>query len=323
MLVALLAGIVLVFCGFAIGCAFGHGPEPSTPSRAAPGMTIATWNVACFEKAKPKEIATTFAELGVDVLALQEDLEFTEEEKENALKIPGYSKVVACRGEELWNNEDYKNPQWEHGARNLQNVIHVRDDRVEVVKSGSLARISDDSRAAKAPRCAVWADLRLKGGDTEIRLANVHLSGGRFTDEQFITFTGEKEHEIGAVLSLAPQPDILVGDFNSYASEEQVHANQAKYRPYQAAKEKEPAQFQQYVNWSREGVLSSERRGYTRIQADCQTSKYGGTVDHMYFSNKKVSGDFAWCGGNTYQQSDHNMVVSVVRKAHGSGTASG
>eukprot|EP00443_Scrippsiella_acuminata_P065116 CAMPEP_0115537326 /NCGR_PEP_ID=MMETSP0271-20121206/88272_1 /TAXON_ID=71861 /ORGANISM="Scrippsiella trochoidea, Strain CCMP3099" /LENGTH=245 /DNA_ID=CAMNT_0002970121 /DNA_START=69 /DNA_END=804 /DNA_ORIENTATION=+ len=91
-----------------------------------PQMTIATWNLACFEKAKPSEIAATLAQLEVDVIGTQEDIEFNETSQDSALSIPGYTKVVACRGEALWDSE----PAYAWGGRWLQNAIYIRDETV-------------------------------------------------------------------------------------------------------------------------------------------------------------------------------------------------
>jgi len=273
-----------------------------------PQMTIATWNLACFEKAKPSEIAATLAQLEVDVIGTQEDIEFNETSQDSALSIPGYTKVVACRGEALWDSE----PAYAWGGRWLQNAIYIRDETVTWERSFT-KNISNPEVVGDYLRCAAVADLRKNGckRDLPVRVASVHLTGGRFVDSNFLSYNGEKGHEIRE--ALAVRPDVLMGDFNSYNSKEQVEQFQQSYSPYTDAKEN--GQLNQYLGWTLEGTQEAARAGYVRIDNSENTTTYGGTVDHIYLRPEVglKARSFRVLGGNLvgdFEQSDHNLAAT-------------
>lgn len=297
-----------------------------------PRMTIATWNLADFEQAPPdgvqlaphnvhrmlrgwsvtkrSSIADVMEEVGADVYTTNEDIEFNETSQGNALSIPGYTKVAACRAEALWSSE----PAYKYGGRYLQNAIYIRDATVTFVQRFT-KNISKPEVVGDYVRCTAVADLRMKGSKESqlVRVAAVHLTGGRFVDMQFLHYEGEKGHEIEEALML--KPDVLVGDFNSYPSATQVHQFQQAYEPYVGAKKN--GTLNQYVDWAVEGTKKAEQASYLRLDNFMNTTKYGGTVDQFFFkparklkdlSFKVLGGDIA---GN-FELSDHNMVKTVI-----------
>lgn len=273
-------------------------------------MTFALWNLACFQKATPSQIADTLAQLGADVIGTNEDIEFNESSQDNALSIPGYTKVVACRAEALWDSEI----AYGWGGRWMQNAIYIRDETVTWVRKLT-KNISNPEVVGEYRRCIAVADLRKKGCTRRlpVRVATVHLTGGRYVDSNFLSMDGEKGYEVREALSV--RPDIVMGDFNAYPNTEQVDKFQQSYDPYIDAKKN--GQLDQYYGWAIEGTQEASRAGYSRIELFQNTTVYGGTVDHIYLhpdiglrasDSNVLGGDII---GN-FVQSDHNVVSTSL-----------
>jgi hypothetical protein len=277
------------------------------PKQDGERISIVTWNVADFEQADPEAIAERLLKFDADVISTNEDVEFSPEFSQNELAIPGYTKAVACRGEELWTNMK----QYPRGGRYLQNALYVRTDRVKVLSTTSIV-ISGD-KVGDTIRCAAVADVQLLGDSTSsepIRIASIHLTGGRYTDTSWKNFTGEKTTEIQNLLELSP--DIVLGDLNSYRDAFGVMINQAAYDPYTTARG--AAEEVGYISYAMEGTMALEDSHYDRLEANNDTTKYGGTVDHIFVredSGLSFAPHSAIVGN--FSLSDHKAVFGVVQ----------
>lgn len=153
------------------------------------------------------------------------------------------------------------------------------------------------------------AEIRTKVDGVTIRVASVHLSGGRFTDANFEQYKGDKGIEILTALERA-KPDIITGDFNSYNSKDDAKKFQTNYDPFIQATE--AGKQNEYLEWAVGGASTIESKGYRqRNDNEESTTIYGGTVDHIYLKNGT---DFDFCGETSVQGnftwSDHRMVIS-------------
>lgn len=242
-----------------------------------------------------------------DVITLNEDVEFSS--ASNALSLgSAYVKAGTCRAEELWRTE----PAYANGGRFLQNTIWVRTatwrvDSVVVVNVSSEPATSDSLMPL---RCAVMAHLR--AGDAKVSIAAVHLTGGRFTDEHWETFAGQKAKEVRAIAT--NRPDVVVGDLNSYWSGSDMISHQGSYEPYIAAKQL--GNEAGYVRWGEEGVRALKAHGYRRLPIDhSSTTRYGGVVDHIFMRRASVvsAGDFMGVVDGGFLNSDHQPIHAELR----------
>lgn len=165
-----------------------------------------------------------------------------------------------------------------------------------------------------ANRCTAIADLSFN--DKKFRIANVHLCGGRFDDLKFQDLLHEKNDEITRVLK--ENPDIVVGDFNSYADKDHVLKHLKGYDVFTKLNEKDKEKF---IFWASGVHKIMYKYGYLSAGKTSlgDTSIFGGMVDWIYYHKnsglKLVSVDkiIAMCGAQapyTSNVSDHNALLA-------------
>jgi len=301
-------------------------PQLGTPYTS---LRLVHWNVANFNPSgeSPEQSLALSTEVvaaqlmdisahcgGVlpDVITLNEDIEFNATSGANAFDLgPSYYHAGACQAEPLWESE----AAYANGGRFLRNSMWVLSETWTVTKS-TTATVS--KAETSATRCAVVAHLIPVdvGGSSAagVSIATVHLTGGRFTDDRWADFTGEKGYEVKKTISvgvtlLGTRPDIIVGDLNSYSNASSIPLHQASYAPWNEAKTK--GEEEGYLAWATEGVRFLEAEGYTRIGIDEDTTKFGGTVDHIFVkdgSPVRIVGKKGAVPG--FECSDHSIIYA-------------
>ena len=128
-------------------------------------------------------------------------------------------------------------------------------------------------------RCAAVADVELIDAifPKSVRIASIHLTGGKFVDTNWKDYSGAKTLEIKNTLSLSP--DVVLGDLNSYRNVFGVMSNQGSYEPYTTARS--AGEEAGYISWAMEGAMALEG-SHHRLEANKDTTRYGGTIDHIF-----------------------------------------
>ena len=125
-------------------------------------------------------------------------------------------------------------------------------------------------------RCTAIADFKI--GDKKIRIANVHLCGGRFDDLNFKDLINEKADEILKVIE--QRPDIIVGDFNSYIDKEHAQKHLSDYVMFKNLDKDDKDKF---LTWASNVHFIIQKAGYLTLKQVGDTSKYGGMIDWIYY----------------------------------------
>ncbi|CAK0815939.1 unnamed protein product [Prorocentrum cordatum] len=284
-------------------------------------VTVATWNVASIDWASAEQLSQQILGFNADVVLTQEDVEFEPQHSSNGISLEGYRRAGACRAEPLWDTMS----AYALGGRYLQNAVYVRESTIRVVRSFSQS-LSDTS---PNPRCAAYvdfvpADAPFGEADSYVepfRVASVHLTGGFYVDGSWRNFTVEKPKQARSVLSW--QPDIAAGDLNSFSVAAQVAESQGSYSPFVEAQS--AGDVDEYIGFQTGGVDEFLRGGMYRVPADGATSRWGGTVDHVFLRNSARVG---WAAGQsstvgTFSSSDHAAVVATVELSWGAASPTG
>ncbi len=134
-----------------------------------------------------------------------------------------------------------------------------------------------------------------------LKLANVHLCGGKFDDQKIQNSMNSKEEALRSIVN-EWDPNVIVGDFNGQPIDEQARRILSKYDPYSRAANK--SQFEKY--WSG-GHDFLTRNGYLPFTNNIeQTSKYGGMPDWVYVKGVNVSQYWIL---DTLAWTDHNAIL--------------
>jgi endonuclease/exonuclease/phosphatase family metal-dependent hydrolase len=173
----------------------GSGSADGVVSGSADGvvstLVVATINVQMMNHGGPRRVGRrVYNRLHrAHVICVQEDL------VEPGLTIPHFDLAVRCVGE----------PIGDRGF--LCNSIFVK--RGLVVKDTAVVTLPS-AEGRFVPRCALLCTV--KG----VRIANLHLTGGRYDDRQAHVAPDIKDLQVHRVLQLDPRraPDIVVGDLN-------------------------------------------------------------------------------------------------------------
>ena len=179
------------------------------------------------------------------------------------------------------------------------NVDHSMDEgfsKIENITSNSLAD----------KRCAVFALIE------GVLIANVHLTGGRYDDQNYSKLGEIKRDQLQKVL--AADPDIILGDFNG----DLILADQLdSYSAYSSLTPSNQDEFRKY--WIAGHKLLSDT-GYVRVPFIEETSVFGVRSDHIYYKpdrvelvNKQmvpfIARDTGKGVGKTMRYSDHDGLL--------------
>jgi len=228
---------------------------PQQVSQKQSDFSLLTINVQTYLEASQKEIATKINTLHADIVCTQEDVLHDEMHSLNGLKL-----IAGCMtGEDT--NYDGK----------MTNSIYARERPKKIERLD----ISDNCPVG---RCAVIVTL-----SNGIKLANVHLCGGRFDDRQFRRLRNVKEEQLQSLVELH-DPDMIVGDFNGEPS---VGPSLRTHPVYMGLNDEDRALYETYHTSGHSYLLS---KGYADVLSSLMTfvptSRFGGQPDHIYFKSK-------------------------------------
>lgn len=261
----------------------------AVPSAKAGGgkLTVMTVNVQNHERGAARlrgKLEEICALHGVDVVCTQEDI------YERPLELKDFSLAARCRAERL-------------GDTHLANAVLVRTalpSRPEgaVTLTADAAAQGDDA----TERCAAVAEVTLPGRQHPVRVASVHLAGGRFEDREYHTdyYQAAKATQLRSLVgsrSGSRRVDLIAGDMNGTAERaDALAALNARIRhaaargqrgplrsvpPEKAEREKE-----RYVTYATSGARflldeAGYRLAYSQREAGA-TTPYNTTVDWMF-----------------------------------------
>jgi endonuclease/exonuclease/phosphatase family metal-dependent hydrolase len=246
------------------------------------------------EKGTCKAFGELILEHMPDVVCIQEDV-FP---RPHSLGLDRfYTEVVHCLAERV---------QFEDGPAHLANTIFVRKSLDLVVSdSGTLALDNGGS----TERCMSFVTVN------GIKIANTHLQGGRFADEDYAKLLHTKAREVIQIIQ-ETVPDVIVGDFNSG---KRAHADKTLQRHplYKKLSPQEKSTFMDYFSGVHD-VLATI--GYTSAYEEKDvgtTSIFGGVPDWIYLKddNVRVHGRSQVLSDVlTNQLSDHAAVIVHITK---------
>lgn len=150
---------------------------------------------------------------------------------------------------------------------------------------GVVASEAVDSTLCSTARRAALYTLRESGpGGLEVRVANVHLCGGREDDAAHAADAPRRMRRVKAEVvrrAVRGGADLVLGDFNS----DRAYASNAAYRAYKAARGWGEAQMRE---WNLAPHRALARRGFRSVPARGPTSFFGGTPDAVWYRARRL-----------------------------------
>lgn len=230
---------------------------------------ILSLNVNTYHNASKTQIAKRIKAVNPDIVCLQED--------DLTGIFDDYVLTAKCQTEE-----------------DIANTIYFKVDAPSTSTQSKILQLPYD-------RCASFANF--KG----IRISNIHLTGGRFDDLEFLLLKNVKDSQLASVIQ--QKPDIIVGDFNGNNEPEPIN--------YMSLDHEERKLFEIYWTAGHQYLID---HGYTRAvlhndKGICKTSIFGSCVDHIYYKEdmvKMIEG-----GIETFSPlfTDHNAVTMTFIKS--------
>jgi endonuclease/exonuclease/phosphatase family metal-dependent hydrolase len=191
------------------------------------------------------------------------------------------NKKVICASEQL----DWPKLVLLYGNESaLANAIYSKFDTTSVA-TNKIDKIG-------LPRCVSVADLLID--NTPIKIASVHLLGGRFDDQEALKneiYIDEKKQQLLAVIS--KNPDIICGDFNTRfkSEQEQPYLSGLLKKNLSNIDNAVKSRWSKWINIDEYDALLKQH-GYESIYSDLfsnkDTSAYGGIVDYIYYKPSKL-----------------------------------
>jgi endonuclease/exonuclease/phosphatase family metal-dependent hydrolase len=191
----------------------------------AESLSVLTFNIHYFSDSNMTNIASLITATGVDVICLQENIQFRKEGEsgitfEKIMIEKGYTIVSQCGAQNMGQEmqtvgiklTDLGDPvkNW-WGV--LSNSIYVKNTLVEETTFHLDFKLytpenENPNKPDIVDRCASIATI--KG----VVIANVHLTGGGYEDKNYFKAINTKKKQVEQVLNTF-SPDIILGDFNS------------------------------------------------------------------------------------------------------------
>jgi len=176
-----------------------------------------------------------------------------------------------------------------------------------------LTRNYEVADVTSIPRCFAMAELTM--GGKKVKVATVHLIGGRFEDEHYFLGTQEqrdmlieeKKHQLKTVIDVAP--DVICGDFNTKLkpfrtsgdrSMSSAHPNitaelmkyaKSFYRTVSSPDDEELMSLVEKWLFMDEYDAILNDAGYDSVYTEYpreETSAYGGVVDFIYYKRDRL-----------------------------------
>ncbi len=283
-------------------------PTPTPSLIPTPTLTIASINVEMYRKLRNRpdlmaqEITRRLGHANADVICVQEDLVLVTRSpdghrkvKQPLLHIPGYDLIVQCVGEKIKITST--------GVYHLCNSTFVKSGVPwETPLPQQLWNIDDQF----VPRCASMCSVR------GVRIANVHLTGGRYDDVKAHVAEHVKSTQLQKLLEV-DAPDVVVGDFNG-----SPHVSSETIGPYQETLPAEARdKFKAFFVGGHDLLRLNGFMAVAREDGSAYvTSIFGTSPDWMYYSPRVVQGvrgylrkvDFTT---PPHRASDHDALVAT------------
>ncbi|CAF4974139.1 unnamed protein product [Rotaria sp. Silwood1] len=187
------------------------------------------------------------------------------------------------------------------GNVHLSNTIYVRKKYFNFTQALSNVnlRITDET-----PRCSSIIQL------FDTKIANVHLSGGRFDDKNFKKLQNHKYLQLKRLIDIN-DPDIILGDFNNENSEAAMMKQLNNYEFYQNL---DTLSKDEFINYYYSGSrYLHDQTDYVPAYNETiigSTSIFGGTPDWVYVRNQtRLTGRINNFNTIAMELSDHNAVI--------------
>lgn len=264
-------------------------------------------NVACLQETvikTPKHIRGELGEIN-DIVGTTDNFNPNNDGEIRLSKKP-LKQVAACHSHMFtWP----RNKLFYGEGSRIANAIYV-SDKVKAASPGNIDITKNSGVAEKnsIPRCSAMTDITIDG--KVVKVATVHLIGGRFEDEDY--FLGddekraklieEKKQQLQSVIEF--KPDIICGDFNTKLNPVNATANTKqnyvmeelnKYARNFYTKKNPPENLDKIV---KEWLLMDEYNallnaaGYESVYTtypEQETSAYGGVVDFIYYKKDRLT----------------------------------
>lgn len=259
------------------------------------GFTLLSFNVEYFQqvgmsKEGFKRISDFIKDVNADVVCIQEDV--TSHNWEYLSNNSDYAFVSSCRGGKFKNSNIH-----------LRNSILLKVDKFTNFRSNAISM--------KNFRCSCQVEFGSHIYGLGIKIANVHLTGGRFDDKNYMNLVTKKKEELDEII-LDYHPDIVVGDFNynPFISKDDTEKLWNSINPELNVKNKD--KFLDY--YFRDAHSHLIKNQYSPLFIPHPTSKFGGTPDAFYLKlNSGVRATFEKIYDTIAMKlSDHNAVLYKI-----------
>jgi endonuclease/exonuclease/phosphatase family metal-dependent hydrolase len=305
---------------------------------------VLSMNVEYYQTGSMETIAKSIKESKADIVCIQEDLGWLENDKPqlNQFLLPDYVETRKCKGGDIsgdLNQNGYIIKGKKHGGSGykgkngqtvysnegfLSNAIYVKKEIAPLVEYSNNFRLEEsilDSRCVTIVRV---------GG---IVIATTHLSGGRFDDEKFERNVNIKGNQLNEII-MKYRPDIICGDFNGEYTKaaalktlstyplyqrladgnvDDPNLSERKRRRLKRSTNKQSEYLEYAQGWGKVFKGTMFKPVYTETEIG-PTSKFGGTPDWIFYNSRFLDApnfgivELINRGGGKPDISDHNGV---------------
>lgn len=249
-------------------------------------VSVASLNVQFYKDDKEGKIIELINNYDVDVFCTQEDLKSRSDQLKEALF---YFPAATCIGQGQ--------------SDRLMNSIYTKLN-VSIIATNDF---NLETPKHLPPRCGSTVTIK-KHGNT-VKITNLHLTGGRYDDEQYYRSENVKEAQIKQVFK--GSPSIIVGDFNSEIEESDALTQLAKYPLYEKLNIKDKKKFLTYYqSWANEISKANYHVAFQAANIG-PTSRFGGNPDWCLYRDgmKPVDLELIDVLSGNPQITDHNGFI--------------
>ena len=201
--------------------------------------------------------------MGKRILEVNPDIVCLQENTPNGLKrLKGYKTVGSCNAQK--------------GLTNSILVKSILTSKVSDVK------YIDITFNADTERCVVIMEI------DGIKIANIHLTGGRDDDIEYEYLLTIKKDQLNELITVS-NPDIIIGDFNAEDTSVNAKKSLSKYPFYNDLSLKEKKVFLKYYLSGHNYLKKTKYKKAYTLNHVGKTSVYGGTPDWMYYLKDKIN----------------------------------
>lgn len=225
-------------------------------------ITIITLNVQFYKDDSEGKIYERLNKYDVDIICLQEDIKTTFENN----RLSNYLLAQQCIAEQLI------------GDIHLLNTIYV-SPRLKIIKTET---VDITVSGNMVPRCA--SVLTFKKGLKTIKIANTHLTGGRYDDPNFRNLIDVRTNQIKRLID--QKVNLIIGDFNSEYNKEDAINQLNKYPLYKSLNDKDKSIFLKYYQGWSDLINKNEYVPVFQTEDVGPTSKFGGNPDWIFYKLK-------------------------------------